>query len=137
MGIIFPSFNKGRGARFDLAEKSGRWLWFLKVNRETVEVEKGLVEGIDVMLVVDVRVQVSCPFQRCGGRPGGCKVDQRKGNAVNVESGREESVEFLESKRATERSGIDLLRGHCGLKERDAHQHHPDLHSTLKYTYRG
>jgi hypothetical protein len=74
IGIVFPSSDKGCGTRFDLAEESGRWLRFPEVNREAVEVEERLVEGVDVVLVIDVRVQVGGPFQRCGGRPGGGKV---------------------------------------------------------------
>ena len=121
---VFSPSNKGNGAGFDLAEKGGGRLGFAQVDGEAVEVEEGLVEGVDVVLVVDVRVQVSGPFEGGGGRPGGGKVDQREGNAVDVESGSEEPVEFLDGERAIERSGVGLLGGHCGLRERDAHQHH-------------
>jgi len=125
--IIIPSpSNKANGAGFYLAEETGRRRRFSEVDRKAVEVQKGLLEGVDVVLVVDVRVQIGGPFERGGGRPGGGKVDQWEGNAVDVESGSEELVEFLYGERAIERSGMSLLRGHCGLRERDAHQHHLD-----------
>ena len=124
MEIVFSPSNKCNGAGFDLAEESRGRLGFSQVDREAVEVEEGLLEGVDVVLVVDVRVQLCSPFERSGGRPGGGEVDQGEGNAVDVQGGCEEPVELLDSERAIERTGIGLLGGHCGLKERDAHQHH-------------
>lgn len=129
--IILPSSNEREGTRFDLAEESGGRLGFPEVDGEPVEVQKGPVEGVDVVLVIDVRVQLCGPFQRSRGRPGGGKVDQGEGDAVDVESGREELVEFVDGKRAIEGSGMVLLGGHCGLGERDAHQHHLDQRWTL------
>jgi hypothetical protein len=129
--IVSSPSNEGNGAGFDLAEKSGRRLGFSKVNGEAVEVEEGFLEGVDVVLVVDVRVQVCGPFQGSGGRPGGGKVDQGEGNAVDVEGRSKELVEFLDGERAIERSGKGLLGGHCGLRERDAHQHHLDQQWTV------
>ena len=131
MEIILPSPNKRKGTRLDLAEESGRRLGFPEVDGEAVEVEKGPVEGVDVVLVIDVRVQLCSPFQRSRGRLGGGKVDQGKGDAVDVEGGCEELVEFLDGERAIERSGMVLLGGHCGLGERDAHQHHLSQRWTL------
>ena len=131
MKVILPSPNKRESTRLDFAEESGRRLGFPEVDGEPVEVQEGPVEGVDVVLVVDVRVQLCGPFQRSRGRPGGGKVDQGKGDAVDVESGREELVEFVDGKRAIEGSGMVLLGGHCGLGERDAHQHHLDQRWTL------
>lgn len=84
IGIIFPPSNKRKGAGFDLAEEGGGRVGFSKVNGEAVEVEEGLLKGVDVVLVVNVRVQVCGPFQGGWGRPGGGKVDQGEGNAVDV-----------------------------------------------------
>lgn len=131
MEVILPSSNKRKGTRLDLAEESGRRLGFSKVDGEAVEVEKGPVEGVDVVLVIYVRVQLCGPFQRSRGRLCGGKVDQGKGDAVDVEGGCEEPVEFLDGERAIERSGMVLLGGHCGLGERDAHQHHLGQRWTL------
>lgn len=75
IGIILSSSDEGSCAGFDLAEKSRTRLGLSQVNGETVEVEKWLVEGVDVVLVVDIRVEVGGPFQRRGGRPGGRKAD--------------------------------------------------------------
>ena len=130
MIIVLSPSNKTNGTGFYFAEETGRRRRFSEVDRKAVEVEKGLLEGVDVVLVVDIRVQISGPFERGGGRPGGGKVDQREGNAVDVESGSEELVEFLDGERAIERSGVSLLGGHCGLRERDAHQHHLDQQGT-------
>ena len=84
VGIVLPPPNKRSGAGFDLAEESGSWLGFPEVDGEAVEVEEGLLKGVDVVLVVDVRVQGRSPFQRGGRRPGRSKVDQGEGNAVDV-----------------------------------------------------
>jgi len=83
-GIVLPPANQRRGAGFDLAEEGGGRLGLSKVDGEVVEVEEGLLEGIDVVLVIDVRVELGSPLQRGGGRPGGGKVDQGKRNAVDV-----------------------------------------------------
>ena len=84
MGIVLPPPNKCSGARLDLAEESGSWLMLPEVDGEAVEVEEWLLKGVDVVLVVDVRVQGGRPFQRGGRRPGRSKVDQGEGNAVDV-----------------------------------------------------
>ena len=84
MGIVLPSPDKRSGARFHLAEEGGRRLGLSEVDGKAIEVEKGLLEGVDVVLVVDVRVQRGGPLQRGGRGPGGGKVDQGKGDAVNV-----------------------------------------------------
>jgi len=84
MGIVLPPPNECSSAGFDLAEESGRWLGLPEVDGEAVEVEEGLVKGVDVVLVVNVRVQRGRPFQRGGRRPGRSKVDQGEGNAVDV-----------------------------------------------------
>lgn len=84
MGIVLPPPNECRGAGLDLAEESGSWLGLSEVDGETVEVEEGLLKGVDVVLVVNVRVQRGGPFQRGGRRPGRSKVDQGEGNAVKV-----------------------------------------------------
>ena len=131
LGIVFPSSNKGAGTGFDPAEESGGSVRLPEVDGEAVEIEKGLLEGVNVVLVVDVRVELRGPFQGGGGRFGGGKVDERKGDAVEVESGGEELVELLDGERAIEMSGMGLLGGHCGLGERDAHQHHLDQQRTL------
>ena len=84
MGIVLPPPNKCSGARLDLAEESGSWLRLPEVDGEAVEVEEWLLKGVDVVLVVDVRVQRGRPFQRGGRRPGRSKVDQGEGNAFDV-----------------------------------------------------
>jgi hypothetical protein len=131
MGIVLPPADERSGAGPDLAEESGGRRGLSEVDREAVEVEEGLLEGVDVVLVVDVRVQRGGPFQRGERGPGGPKGDQREWDAVDVEGGREQAVELLDGKRARERSGMGPLRGHCGLGEGDAHQQHPDQQWTL------
>ena len=131
MGIVLPPPDERSGAGLDLAEESGGRRWLAEVDGEAVEVEERLLKGVDVVLVVHVRVQRRGPFQRGGRGPGGGKADQGQGDAVDVERGGEEPVELLDGKRAIERSGMGLFRGHCGLGERDAHQHHLDQQWTL------
>jgi len=48
--------DKRKCAGFDLAEESGRSLGFSKVDGEAVKVEEWLLKGVDVVLVVNVRV---------------------------------------------------------------------------------
>jgi hypothetical protein len=62
MGIVLPPADERSGAGPDLAEESGGRRGLSEVDRETVEVEEGLLEGVDVVLVVDVRVQRRGPF---------------------------------------------------------------------------
>ena len=131
MGIVLSSTDERGGARFHLVEEGGGRLGLSKVDGKAIEVEERLLEGVDVVLVVDVRVQLCGPFERGGRGPRGGKVDQWKGDAVEVESGGKELVEFLDGEGAIERSGMGVLRGHCGLGERDAHQHHLGLQWTL------
>jgi len=84
VGIVLPPPNKCSGAGLDLAEESGGLLGLSEVDGEAVEVQEGLLKSVDVVLVVNVRVQRGCPLQRGGRRPGRRKVDQGEGNAVDV-----------------------------------------------------
>lgn len=54
IGIVFAPSNKRKGAGFDLAEEGGGRVGFSKVDGEAVEVEEGLLKGVDVVLVVNV-----------------------------------------------------------------------------------
>ena len=73
--IVFAPSNEGSSAGFDLAEETRGRLGLSEVDGEAVEVEEGLLKGVDVVLVVNVRVQLSSPFQGGGGGPGRGKVD--------------------------------------------------------------
>lgn len=54
LGIVFSASNKGRSARFYPAEEGRRRLGLPEVDSKSVEVEERLLEGVNVVLVVDV-----------------------------------------------------------------------------------